>query len=115
MSFGWTEEPDLPAAEVSAARERPPPGACAEAGPGGRAWSKAPPRHVPSAPAASAAQEPTRGGRLKGKSGRGLGGGAGPMAATATAVAAGAGATAGAESAEGPPGPAAALELWLSE
>lgn len=66
MSFGWTEEPDLPAAEVSAARERPPPGACAEAGPGGRAWSKAPPRHVPSAPAASAAQEPTRGGRLKG-------------------------------------------------
>uniref|UniRef100_A0A8D1WUZ9 Golgi associated, gamma adaptin ear containing, ARF binding protein 2 n=1 Tax=Sus scrofa TaxID=9823 RepID=A0A8D1WUZ9_PIG len=115
MSFGWTEERDLPAAEVWAARERPPPGACAEAGPGGRAWSKAPPRHVPSAPAASAAQEPTRGGRLKGKSGRGLGGGAGPMAATATAVAAGAGATAGAESAEGPPGPAAALELWLNK
>lgn len=37
------------------------------------------------------------------------------MAATATAVAAGAGATAGAESAEGPPGPAAALELWLNK
>ncbi|XP_047636266.1 ADP-ribosylation factor-binding protein GGA2 isoform X1 [Phacochoerus africanus] len=37
------------------------------------------------------------------------------MAATATAVAAGAGATAGAESTEGPPGPAAALELWLNK
>ncbi|KAM9084083.1 LOW QUALITY PROTEIN: ADP-ribosylation factor-binding protein GGA2-like [Megaptera novaeangliae] len=33
----------------------------------------------------------------------------------ATAVAAGAGAAAGAESAEGPPGPAAALELWLNK
>ncbi|PNJ33059.1 GGA2 isoform 9, partial [Pongo abelii] len=31
----------------------------------------------------------------------------------ATAVAAGAGAVAGTESAQGPPGPAAALELWL--
>ena len=33
----------------------------------------------------------------------------------ATAVAAGAGAVAGAKSAEGPPGPAAALELWLNK
>uniref|UniRef100_A0A2K5PXM2 Golgi associated, gamma adaptin ear containing, ARF binding protein 2 n=3 Tax=Platyrrhini TaxID=9479 RepID=A0A2K5PXM2_CEBIM len=33
----------------------------------------------------------------------------------ATAVAAGAGAVAGTESAQGPPGPAAALELWLNK
>lgn len=38
---------------------------------------------------------------------------AGQMAATV--VAAGTGAPAGTESAEGAPGPAAALELWLSE
>ncbi|XP_072798887.1 ADP-ribosylation factor-binding protein GGA2 [Vicugna pacos] len=37
------------------------------------------------------------------------------MAATATAGAAGTGAPAGAESAEGPSGPAAALELWLNK
>uniref|UniRef100_A0A8C3VQI9 Golgi associated, gamma adaptin ear containing, ARF binding protein 2 n=1 Tax=Catagonus wagneri TaxID=51154 RepID=A0A8C3VQI9_9CETA len=37
------------------------------------------------------------------------------MAATATATAVAAGATAGAESAEGPSGPAAALELWLNK
>uniref|UniRef100_A0A673UJG2 Golgi associated, gamma adaptin ear containing, ARF binding protein 2 n=1 Tax=Suricata suricatta TaxID=37032 RepID=A0A673UJG2_SURSU len=54
------------------------------------------------------------GGGQRGRGGSSLNSGVGAMAATAT-VPAGAEAAAGAESAEGPPVPAAALELWLNK
>lgn len=69
-----------------------------------RAGLRLPRRQPGSAQAAAAGRPGTGAGRCCG---------AGLMAATA--VAAGTGATAGTESSGGPPGPAAALELWLSE